>query len=83
MREILIIKPGSLSKASIEKLEKDDFIVIEHLNPNDVRIITAMDGVQGNDFIVALIKAVNGGRAEFYNYLSNKLYEKATQKLNP
>lgn len=81
MKQILVVIPGSLSKASIEKLEKDEFIIIEHPKPNEVRIITSLDGIEGNDFIVALIKAIDGGKNEFYYYLSNKLYEKASKKV--
>lgn len=58
MKQILIVKPSTISDAQKAQLDKNGIIIIEHINPAEVRLITSMDGFDGNDVFMAAIEAI-------------------------
>lgn len=72
MKQLLIVKPGTVNAKDKEKLTKNGYILIEHPFPGDVRVITELEAVNGNDILMAAFRAINayGGatvKAEFFN----------------
>lgn len=58
MKKIVIIKPKSLSPKDKEKLTKAGCVVIEHQNPNEVRLIEESDLVTGNAALMSAMNAI-------------------------
>ena len=46
MKQILIVKTGSISKEDKRELLHSDVIVIEHEHPEQVRVISKLDGLK-------------------------------------
>lgn len=59
MKQILIVKPSTISEEQKESLKKNEIIVIEHSNPEEVRLITSMEGFDGNDVFMSAIEAID------------------------
>jgi hypothetical protein len=59
MKQIIIVEPKSLTLKDKEKLSKSGFIVIEHSNPDAVRIITPMNEANSSSILMAAMEAVN------------------------
>lgn len=55
MKQLLIVKPGSISSKDKEKLTKAGYLLIEHPFPGDVRIVTQIDGLNGDVLMQALV----------------------------
>ena len=49
MKQIIIVKPGSLDEQSRKLLNQPDVVLIEHENPEEVRIVNLLDGLDGFD----------------------------------
>lgn len=58
MKQIFVVKPGTLSAKDKEKLTKNNHIVIEHPFPGDVRIITDTSEIKGDDLIMSFVDAL-------------------------
>jgi hypothetical protein len=58
MKQIIIMKPNSISEVDKQYLKDNECIVIEHENPLEVRIIKPLEGFEGNDIIECLIGAI-------------------------
>lgn len=58
MKQILIVKPETISEEEKEKLKANSIVVVEHPEPSEVRIVTTMDGFDGNDVFMAAIEAI-------------------------
>lgn len=58
MKQIIVVKPKSLDKESKDLLKKDGIIVIEHEDPSAVRVITQLEGLDGNDIFMCAIDAI-------------------------
>lgn len=59
MRQIIIVKPKSLSQDDIDKLQAEGCIVIEHENPDEVKIKIAAPEIEGGIIMNAAIKAIS------------------------
>jgi hypothetical protein len=57
-KQIMIVKPGELSSKDKEKLSKNGYMVIEHPEPDTVRIIQPFDGQVADDIGMAALFAV-------------------------
>lgn len=57
MKQILVVKPDTLSQQDKQRLQENDIILIEHPNPEEVRVITSLEGIEGNDVLDALAEA--------------------------
>lgn len=77
-KQLLIVKPGTVSQKDKEKLTKNGYLLIEHPFPSDVRVISALDA----DASVLLSAAMgtisyNGTetvKAGFFNRVNKQLY---------
>ena len=60
MKQIIIVKPGSLSDESIKIIENAGGIVIQHEKPNEVRVMNFFEtDVEADDVYRAAIKAIH------------------------
>lgn len=58
MKQIIVVKPNSITKESKLLLKEEDVIVIEHENPNEVRVINTIDGFVSDDVFNCAIDAI-------------------------
>lgn len=77
MKQIIIVEPGSLSPEEKAKLP-ESIILIEHPEPEKVRIVTPLEGFSGDDLVQSLIHALSGDassteRSKFARALFEKL----------
>lgn len=86
MKQLLIVKPGTISAKDKEKLTKNGYIMIEHPFPSDVRVLNPLD-VDGDLILASAMRAIsyNGSesmKAGFFNALHNRLYPKVEPKVD-
>lgn len=65
MKQLLVVKPGTVTDEDKAKLDKINIVVIEHEKPNEVRVFTVLDGIDGDDILAAAFEAMD-------NILTNK-----------
>lgn len=58
MKQIIVVKPKSLSKEDIHKLQENGMIVIEHERPDEVKIKIGIPEIEGGIIMNAAIKAI-------------------------
>lgn len=58
MKQIIIVQPKSISAIDKQKLSKSGTIVIEHQDPDKVRVITPMEGAEVNDMCLSALEAL-------------------------
>lgn len=81
MKQILIVKPKSISPKDKEKLSKNGFVVVEHDTPDTVRIIQQFDEATGTSITMSAIQAMTTSftsRDEFSKELAKRIL--ATEK---
>lgn len=86
MAQILITKPGTLTKADKTKLRAVDVVVVESDDPSSVKLITPEYGeLAGSDLAFAAIKAmVTKGQFESVSDVFAKtLYSLLTERRKP
>ncbi len=87
MKQIIVIKPKSISQEDKDVLLKNGCIVIENPNPSAVRIINSYDGLEGDDIFNAAIDAISDPsiasivRTEFANNILKAFKIKSKNKL--
>lgn len=59
MKQIVVVKTGSISKEDKDTLLKNGCIVIENKNPSTVKIINSYDGLEGDDIFNAAINTLS------------------------
>lgn len=77
-KQLLIVKPNTISSKDKEKLSKNGYLLIEHPFPGDVRVISALD-VDGSILLSAAMGTIvaNGTdtvKAGFFNRVYKQLY---------
>jgi hypothetical protein len=82
MKQIIIVKPGTLLADQLEKLQKEEgVIIIEHPEPSEIRIISTLEGFGGDDILQAFVSTIqNSGyttKAEFATELVKRMKPKA------
>lgn len=60
MKQIIVVKPNSLDEANKKLLTDAGIVLIEHENPNEVRVITQVEGLEGDDVFNCAIDAIRG-----------------------
>ena len=79
MAQILVVKPGVLSKADRAKLRRIDVVAVEADDPSSVRLISPETGaLSGNDMLFAAISAIGKDR---YNGNTQEQFVKIVVKL--
>lgn len=76
MKQLLVVKPNTISPKDKEKLTKEGFILIEHESPADIKIITQLSGVSGEDVFASAIDGCNyssGSQLVFAQSLLKKI----------
>ncbi len=79
MKQIIIVHPNSLDKATKQRLTKANVILIEHENPDSVRIINPTTDIYTNDVMMSALKGANqssAGQSSFTRELEKRLLEK-------
>ena len=76
MSQILVVKPNSIKPDAIDAIEKKGIVIIEHENPEEVRVITSMEGYNGDDVFMAAIETID----DFGNEKGKKLFAEILTK---
>lgn len=58
MKQIIVVKPNSISDESKKLLKEENCILIEHENPSEVRIISLTEGLEGNDLFNSMVETI-------------------------
>lgn len=58
MKQIIVVKPNSISVEQKEFLKENNCIVIEHNNPNEVRIISLTEGFDADDLFNTMVETI-------------------------
>lgn len=75
-KQVMVVKPNSISPEDKQKLSDGNIIVIETDKPDDVKLLSFYDGVKGDDFIMSLILGVessNFSKEKFSTELLKRL----------
>ncbi len=84
MKQIIVVKPNTLSAQNKKELIDSNFVVIEHENPSEVRIITQLDGFDGDDMFSALIGTIKkqgfGVKSDFAELFLSKVQDRVLKK---
>ncbi len=80
MKQLIIVKTGTMTPDKIEKLEKHNMVVVEHDAPNEVRIVSVWDGMEGDDFIGSLMHTVTFSPSTHSTFVKN-FFEKIRNRL--
>lgn len=76
MKQILIVKSGTLAPKDKEKLAKNGMLVIEHPAPSEVRIVTAANEIAGDEILTAICEGIkNANNYEAYRYIGMAIAE--------
>ena len=81
-KQIIIVKPKTLSPKDKEKLTKNGNIVIEHPFPSEVRIMNQINEIDPHTLLMSALKGANDGfssREIFVQELYKRLFEKETK----
>lgn len=84
MKQIVIVKPGTISAKDKEKLSKNGYVVVEHQFPGDVRIVDKLDipdVTDGNEIFWSAIHGVYSSELATKNFANSFLAKiKAKEK---
>lgn len=84
MKQIVVVKPNTLSNESKQALKDADVVLIEHENPSEIRIISQVEGFDGDDFFNSLVETIQGQgfpvKSAFAQIFLNKVQEKNNTK---
>jgi len=84
MKQIVVVKPNTLSSQSKQALKDADVVLIEHENPSEIRIISQVEGFDGDDFFNSLVETIQkqgfGVKSDFTQVLLSKVQEKNKKK---
>ena len=58
MKQIIVVKPSSISEEQKQFLKENNCRVIEHLHPAEVRIVSLIEGFDGDDMFNSLVAAM-------------------------
>lgn len=58
MKQLIIVKPGTVSDKDKELSVKNGFIIIEHPEPDSIQIVTDVSGISADPIIQAALIAV-------------------------
>ena len=77
-KQLLIVKPGTVSPKDKEKLTKNGYLLIEHPFPGDVRVISALDA-DASVLLSAAMGTISANgyesvKAGFFNRVHKQLY---------
>lgn len=86
MKQIIIVKPGSVDQRTRRFLNKSDVILIEHENPEEVRIVNILDGLDGfdgNAIMLCMARALgNCGHTSARDLFGEYMTDNLVQHLN-
>ena len=58
MQQIIVVKPNSVSEEQKQFLKENNCLVIEHMHPSEVRIVSLTEGFDGDDMFNSLVEAI-------------------------
>ena len=81
MKQLLIVEPNSISSKDKEKLTKNGIIVIEHKEPDKVRIVQTTDGTSNELLLFAAMEALGSidSEAKFAKGVSKRILSTETK----
>lgn len=59
MKQIIVIKPGSITEENKQILYSNEYVVIEHDKPEEVRVISPFESFNSDDFIKSMIETIS------------------------
>jgi hypothetical protein len=80
MKQLIIVKPGTMKSDQIEMLKEHNVIVVEHDAPNEVKVMSIWDGMEGDDFIGSLMHTVTYSPSTHSTFVKN-FFEKIRNRL--
>jgi hypothetical protein len=59
MKQIIVVKPGSIKEADRAILTGEGIVIIEHEKPFEVRVINNIEGFDGDDIFNSALQTIN------------------------
>ena len=76
MKQIIVVKPNSVSAENKKMLQEENCILIEHEKPSEVRVICLAEGLEGDDLFNSLIESILKSNYSTQQDFTNKLLTK-------
>lgn len=81
MKQIIIVKPGSISDETKKLLFSNEYVVIEHDKPEEVRVISPFESFNSDDFINSMVETIKNApnisvRSDFVGTFFKKILTK-------
>lgn len=80
MKQIVVAKPNTLSNESKQALKEANVVLIEHENPSEIRIISQVEGFNGDDLFNSLCETIQKSNAVVKSEFAQNLLLKITDK---
>lgn len=81
MKQIIVVKPGTITEDNKNFLREEGVIVIEHDNPHEIRVITPLDGFEPDMMLDSLVHTVkNTASASVKQSFADIILSKMQQK---
>jgi hypothetical protein len=80
MKQIIVVKPDSLSSASKRMLEEEKIIVIEHASPSEVRVVCMTEGLEGDDFFDSMVTTISNQGSTVKSTFTDLFFEKIQER---
>lgn len=77
-KQVMIIKPGTVSGKDKEKLSKSGYVVIEHPEPDNVKIIMPVSEIRGDDLMMAALFGLQNSSIS-KQYFAEELWKRLKQ----
>lgn len=80
MKQIIVVKPNSVSEESKKLLKEENCILIEHENPSEVRVICLTEGLEGDDLFNSMVETIQMQGYSVKGELSDRFLKKIQKK---
>lgn len=84
MKQIIVVKPNSISEEQKQFLKENNCIVIEHPNPSEVRIISLTEGFDGDDLLNSMMESIQKSsyttKQDFTDRFLSKIQNRSEKK---
>lgn len=85
MKNIVAVKPGSISKIDKEALSGAGVIVVEIENPEDLRLLVAEPLLSADELLYAAMKGVmlsNISKGEFVDVIAETIFKNCSARID-
>lgn len=82
MKQLIIVKPNTVTKDKMQELKECGFVVLELDDPNSIKIVIGMDGISGNIIAKTALETIQSSystatREEFAKKLLSAIKEES------